>query len=141
MRRTTRCRLVTHAAVLTVSSRLLRRLSLPHLQRVLEPRRRRTLCGDAARDAGTQYASIVDDVMRRGQPLVVPGCMTRGITLYALLRRAGVDVVLQFGVNPDLDGRAEGHCWLEYEGEPFLERTDPRTSFTGIARISRAGVN
>jgi hypothetical protein len=141
MRRTTRCRLVTHAAALTVSSRLLRRLSLSHLQRVLEPRRHRTLRGDAARHAGAEYASIVDTVIRRGQPVVVPGCMTRGITLYALLRRAGVDVVLQFGVNPDLDGRAEGHCWLEYEGAPFLERTDPRTSFTGIARISSAGVD
>src|SRR5215471_2380145 len=102
MRRTTRCRLVTQAAVMTFSTRLLRRLSLPHLQRVLEPRRHRTLRGDTARHTGAEYASIVDTVIERGQPVVPPGCMTRGITLYALLRRAGVDVVLQFGLNADL---------------------------------------
>jgi hypothetical protein len=127
--------------MLAVTTRLLRRLSLPHLQRLLEPRRHRTLRADAARRTGVEYASIVDAVIERGQPVVPPGCMTRGITLYALLRRAGVDVVLRFGVSPDLDGRAAGHCWLEYEGAPFLERTDPRPSFTGIARVSSAGVD
>ena len=141
MRRTTRYRVIVEAAVVAVATRALRRLNLVTLQRVLEPRRTRTLSGAAARTTGAEYASIVDAVIRRGKPLVPPGCLTRGITLYALLRRAGVDVVLRYGINADLNGRAEGHCWLEYDGAPFLERSDPHASFTSVARLSSAGVD
>jgi hypothetical protein len=62
------------------------------------------------------------------------GCLTRGITLFWFLRRAGVDVELTFGVDPvALDG--EGHCWLTLDGEPFLEKVDPRARFTETYRL------
>ena len=61
-----------------------------------------------------------------GHPLVRPGCLTRGVTLYYALRRAGDDVSLCFGVGED-GGQTAGHCWLDKAGRPLLERVDPRT--------------
>ena len=126
---------------MALSTRLLSRLDLDVLPRVLEPRRaRRARQLEDVREIGADYARIVAVVVRRAGPLVRPGCLTRGITLYALLRRAGADVSLCFGVNPLMDGRPEGHCWLVLDGQPFLERDDPRSVFTRIATVSSAGV-
>jgi hypothetical protein len=86
-----------------------------------------------------QFGRWVDAVIRRGHPVVGPGCLTRGVTLYDALRRVGLDVDLCFGVGPD-QGSMAGHCWLDLDGEPLLERVDPRSKFTEVVRVSRAGV-
>ena len=72
--------------------------------------------------------------------MVRPGCLTRGVSLYYALRREGMDVALCFGVGLQ-DGDMAGHCWIEWEGHPLLERADPLPMFTEVVRISRAGVN
>ena len=59
---------------------------------------------------------------RLAHPLVRTGCLTRGVTLYWFLRRAGVDVELRFGLDPLT---SDAHCWLTRAGEPYLEREDP----------------
>jgi hypothetical protein len=33
----------------------------------------------------------------------------------------------------------EGHCWLDLDGEPFLEATDPRPVFAEVFRIAHRG--
>jgi hypothetical protein len=78
--------------------------------------------------------TAVDLAMRVGRPLVRPGCLTRGITLYRTLRSAGVDVTLCFGVGKPEDGFI-GHCWLTKDGTPFLEARDPRTLYRETYRI------
>jgi hypothetical protein len=72
--------------------------------------------------------------------MVRTGCLTRGVTLFWYLRRAGLDVELRFGVDPaeQSGGEADGHCWLALDGEPFLERVDPRTRFTELYRLPLA---
>jgi hypothetical protein len=78
---------------------------------------------------------------RIGRPLVRDGCLTRGITLYWFLRRAGLDVELRFGLDPDvgeLTDLADGHCWLTLNGEPYLEPRDPRLRFTELYRLPLA---
>jgi len=135
--------LVARTLLVATAAPALAHLDLDRLQRVLEPRRR-SAPPEPGRvlPLGHEYAALVDAVIRKGRPIVRPGCMTRGITLYALLRRAGVDVGLRFGVgrpHPDTPA-VEGHCWLVLDGEPFLERTDPRPLFTGVATITGAGV-
>jgi hypothetical protein len=72
---------------------------------------------------------IVDGWLARSRPFVRPGCVTRGITLYRFLRRAGARVSLRFGVGT-VNGAIEGHCWIVYGGEPLCERRDPREVFT-----------
>ena len=134
---------IARALSVAVVAPLLARLDLVRLQRVLEPRRAPSVRDrDAIQEVGRQYAATVDMVIRRARPVVRPGCLTRGITLYALLRRTGADVALRFGLGraEGLSGEVVGHCWLVLDDEPFLERTDPRGSFTGVATVSSTGV-
>lgn len=60
-------------------------------------------------------------------------CLTRGITRFVVLRRAGMPVELVFGMSA-ADGTG-GHCWLELEGRPYLESTDPRELFPEVFRV------
>jgi hypothetical protein len=135
--------LVARALVFATAAPLLARLDLERLQRVLEPRRAVPMRdAQAIHAAGREYAAAVDTVLRRARLIVRPGCLTRGITLYALLRRGGADVALCFGVGrtEGSGDRVVGHCWLVLDDEPFLERGDPRASFTGVATVSSSGV-
>jgi Transglutaminase-like superfamily len=72
---------------------------------------------------------------RVARPLVRPGCLTRGVTLFWFLRRAGLDVELRFGLDPAQNGATEGHCWLSLDDEPFLEKVDPRPRFAELYRL------
>lgn len=72
---------------------------------------------------------------RIARPLVRSGCLTRGITLYWFFRRAGLDVELRFGLDPRAIEPADGHCWLTLDGEPYLEKRDPRLHFTELYRL------
>jgi hypothetical protein len=107
------------------------RVPLPRLAYWLEPRRRR-LTADPDRIQDTLRS--VDAALAMGWPLVRRGCLTRAITRYYFLRRAGLDVGLHFGVGK-VAGAFEGHCWLEKDGAPFLEATDPRPYFSAIYRL------
>ncbi|MGO9202505.1 MAG: lasso peptide biosynthesis B2 protein [Limisphaerales bacterium] len=99
---------------------VLMRLKLPVLNRLLE--RRIASAAGAGGDANGpgQIVRCLDSALAVGAPLVRPGCLTRGLTLYYFLRRAGLDVMLCFGVRWK-NGELIGHCWLEKGGEPFLE--------------------
>ncbi len=132
--------LLLRLTVLAVAAPLLVRMGLPRLQRWTEPRRPPSAPGGGQADrVAEQYGRWVDAIIRRGHPLVRPGCLTRGITLYYALRRVGLDVALCFGVGPD-EGAMAGHCWLVLDGRPLLERVDPHSKFTEVVRVSRAGV-
>jgi hypothetical protein len=132
---------VSHAAlflrVFTFAAAVpyLLRLKLPRVARLIESKRNPPVLDEGS--VG-RIVSYVEMAIRRGRPLVRPGCLTRGLTRYYFLRRAGMDVTLCFGM-----GRPEkeimGHCWLTSNGEPFLELEDPRPRYVEMYRISRAG--
>jgi hypothetical protein len=131
------CKVASVAAVVP----LLFRRDLSHVQSWLEPASGRVR-GDAAANQGTLEAvgRRVDCVIRNGRPLIRRGCLTRGVTSYYFLRRLGFDVALCFGVSSVPSGSWEGHCWLVLDGEPILEKTDPRSAFTEVVRLSALGV-
>lgn len=113
------------------------RLKLSRVADVLEWGRH----GRAAHEQQNQVekvAAYVELAIRRGRPIVRPGCLTRGLTRYYFFRRAGMDVALCFGM-----GRIEqgfmGHCWLVKDGDPFLELEDPRPLYAEVYRISCTG--
>lgn len=135
---------------------LLMRLPLPRLAALItRPARRRS----PARGEIERLERLVGLAPRVAHPLVRTGCLTRGVTLFWFLRRAGLDVELRFGLDPGgerpldpggeraLDPGAErqlgpggkrpsdGHCWLTLDGEPFLEKRDPRPHFPEIYRF------
>jgi hypothetical protein len=111
---------------------LLLRLGPARMAAIIEPRRPPRASRDDRR--AEWLAARIDRVLAVGRPVVGPGCLTRGITLYYFLRRADVDVRLQFGIG-EVDGSYQGHCWLVRDGEPYLERVDPRPLFTGTYSI------
>ena len=125
--------LVAQLSVLAAVIPLLMRLPLKRVQDLLEP------SGDL-RDPGGARAhhalALVSLVLDFGRPAFRPTCLTRGITRYYALRRAGVDVALAFGIGQPTGGQVGGHCWLVKDGEPFLETQDPRAWFTEMYRIS-----
>jgi hypothetical protein len=132
--------LLIRLTAMAVAAPYLVRAGLPRLHRWLEPGRRRPPLGPT--DSGPledRMGSWVDAIIRRGRPLVRPGCLTRGVTLYYALRRAGDEVSLCFGIGDD-GGTVAGHCWLDKGGEPLLERSDPLVMFTEVVRLSPDGV-
>jgi Transglutaminase-like superfamily len=110
---------------------LLMRLPLPRLARVLEPRRRPSRLAPSA-DA---VAARVEALLARPTRLVRRSCLTRGVTRYWFLRRAGIDVELCFGMGRPRGGEPAGHCWILLNGEPYLETTDPRPVFVETYRL------
>lgn len=111
---------------------LLMRLPLPRLAALLTraPRRRSPRAGEVER-----LERLIALAPRVAAPLVRPGCMTRGVTLFWFLRRAGLDVELRFGLDPGDEQPTDGHCWLTLDGEPFLEKRDPRPRFAETYRL------
>jgi hypothetical protein len=110
---------------------LLLRFKLSRVEAVLEPRS----SSRAGRDRVEQIAECVEMAMRKGRPLVRPGCLTRGVTRYYFFRRDGMDVSLCFGMG-QVDGKDVGHCWLVKDGVPFLEVRDPRPLYSEMYRFS-----
>lgn len=112
---------------------LLMRMPLSRMARLLQHDVRTCSCDEAKID-GERLAVIVESAQRAGHPLVRRGCLTRGVTLFWFLRRAGAEVELCFGLGAER-GDYSGHCWLTLDGEPFLERVDPRPRFTEHYRL------
>jgi hypothetical protein len=113
---------------------LLMRLRLPVLDRWLEGRIGSARARGWDRTAPDDALQCLEAARLLGWPLVRPGCLTRGLTLYYFLRRAGMDITLCFGARVR-DGELTqevGHCWLEQGGKPMLERLDPYASFVTI---------
>ena len=100
---------------------LLMRLPLPRLPSLLRPRRVPAVAGQAKVQ---QIASYVDGAMQLGTPLIQHRCLTRGLTLFYFLSRAGLDVELCFGIGSKEDNYP-GHCWLVRDAESFLEPQNP----------------
>jgi hypothetical protein len=109
------------------------RLKISRVEALLEPRIPRP----ASRDRVEQITQYVEMAIRKGRPLVRPGCLTRGVTRYYFLRRDGVNVSLCFGMGQVQEGFV-GHCWLVKEGEPFMETEDPRPLYAEMYRLSGA---
>jgi hypothetical protein len=116
----------------SLSVPLLLRRGPERMAKILEPSTPGRPAADPA--AAQALARRIDRWLRAGWPLVRRGCLTRGLTQYRFLRRAGFDVSLRFGVG-EVNGRFEGHCWLVQDGRPFLEKQDPRPIYTEMWRI------
>jgi hypothetical protein len=107
------------------------RLKLSRVEVLLEPR----ISSPPERDRVEQISEYVELAMRKGHPLVRPGCLTRGVTRYYFFRRDGMDVSLCFGMG-QVDGEFVGHCWLVKSGVPLMEPRDPRPLYSEMYRIS-----
>lgn len=107
---------------------VLMRLRLPTLARLLERRFTARAGLPNLEVASARIIRAVESALAVGTPLVSSRCLTRGLTLYYFLRRAGVELSLYFGAGWGKAGFS-GHCWLVKDGVPFLERGDPSQNF------------
>ncbi len=99
----------------------LMRLPMPTVDRLL----RRTRPRSPRRLSDERVAAVVEVAQQFAHPVVRRGCLTRGVSLFWLL---GGDLRLCFGIG-GADDDFSGHCWLERDGEPHLEKVDPRERF------------
>lgn len=109
----------------------LMRFPLPNVKRLFERGR------VPAQPDEQQVKQILDcttAVLALGRPLVQPRCLTRGVTLYYFLRRAGLPVELQFGVQ-HTPSAFHAHCWLMVDGQPFAEPAATVQTFTVVYRL------
>ena len=120
---------------LVLATPLLARLSPLRLRRVLSY----AIAAPWPRRASPEEARAqVERAIGIAARLRTQTCLTRGISRYVVLRRAGLAVELVFGLGAP-SGRFEGHCWLELEGRPYLETTDPRGLFPEVFRVPGGG--
>ena len=104
---------------------------LPELMQQLDDEARaRTLQSDA--DSIVRYADAVA-LLDHFSPLGM--CLRRSLVRYALLRAAGVPVVVRFGAKKQASSgrsRIAGHAWLTLAGEPLAENPRDYEGFTAI---------
>lgn len=117
-------RVLLFSALVPIQLRLRR---LPDLPAWLEPKGE--VPPPLPPEAVENLVRRIDRLLAAGRPLVRPGCLTRGVTLFYFLRRAGADVSLRFGVGT-VRGRFAAHCWVAYQGQPLAEKRDPRGIYT-----------
>jgi hypothetical protein len=137
--------LFVRVAAFAATVPLLMRLPLPRVAALLTRAPRRPDGRPdvpTARDPAAAEVERLDRLIalapRVARPLVRPGCLTRGVTLFWFLRRAGLNVELSFGIDPGDEQTTDGHCWLVLDEEPFLEKVDPRPRFAEVYRLPLA---
>jgi hypothetical protein len=129
--------LFLHSFGVALVTPLLLRLPLPRLEALLEWAAAGRI--GHARGNPDAVATTVLEMLQAGRPLVRRGCLTRGLTLYYFLRRAGADVVLTFGMGQISGGDGyDGHCWLVLDGKPYLEPRDPRGNYVTMYSFRRS---
>ncbi|RMD98761.1 MAG: lasso peptide biosynthesis B2 protein [Deltaproteobacteria bacterium] len=98
---------------------------LPSLLRHLEPRRKpRSVDPEKV----ARIERCVDAVIELGKPLIRSRCLTRTLTHFFFLSRAGLELEVCFGMGKR-KGELVGHCWLMRGGAPYLEAEDPRCAY------------
>src|ERR1043165_9747730 len=129
------------AAWVAAVSLLLKRMPLPRVLNLVEPRRRRTRARcDAAQTqarlaeetqarlaAQTQakLARLLDALLATDVLCFTPTCWKRAPVLHRFLALEGIETRVLFGVRRDGAGELGGHAWLEAGGQPPLETTAP----------------
>ncbi len=103
------------AALVALMPRLLERSHMVDLLEMLDE--------GASPGAGDDARKVVDALRRRPTT-----CLYRSLAGFASLRAAGEPVRLVVGVRVE-QGEVVAHAWLEKDGEPVGEPTDPRPRF------------
>ncbi len=82
----------------------------------------------------TLLAFHVDRILHRGKGVWRHSCLRRATVLALLLRRAGHDARVVFGVRRESDGVLEAHAWIACDGEePFLEPAESIATFQPLS--------
>ena len=86
-------------------------------------------------------ADLIDAVaLVAGRSLIGARCLGRSLVAWYLLRRRGVDAVLEIGARLPVVDRLAAHAWVEIDGMPVGEAADVREQFSSFGvRLPRLG--
>jgi hypothetical protein len=76
-------------------------------------------------DLPLRLARSIDLVLSADLLYFRPSCWKRAAVLRRYLSRNGIATTIQFGVRNETIGKVDGHAWLEIDGKPFLETSQP----------------
>jgi Transglutaminase-like superfamily len=113
------------AAWVAAVSLLLKRMPLPRVLKIVEPRARRGRAGRDAARTQARLARVLDALLATDFLCFTPTCWKRAPVLHRFLALEGIETRVVFGVRREGAGELEGHAWLEAGGEPLLEKTAP----------------
>jgi hypothetical protein len=88
---------------------------------VAQTGRARRLHGDRALEQARRIARMTDIAARHTAPWA--SCLTRSVTLVAMLHRSGIAGELRIGARR-LEGRFEAHAWVEVAGTVVNDAVD-----------------
>lgn len=115
--------------LVTVLPFLLKCLSLPRVMKMLAPRRLKAYQYLDMEKSKDRIVKFTDYILRHNFWMDKNTCLKRSLVLYHFFRKLGINVHICFGVryNERLSDRGakkwlEGHAWLLYHGDIFLER-------------------
>ncbi len=119
---------------ITIVPFLLKLLTIPGLMKILTPKRMKiykTLNLEESKDKIIRFTGYI---LNRNFWIYKNTCLNRSLVLYHFLRKSGINAHICFGVkyNEELSDREvkkkiEGHAWLIYKGEIFLEKNVDET--------------
>ena len=116
-------------SLVAVLPAMLRLLSIPMLMRMLTPRPTISFRNPVTDEVRDKIVKYTDYIQGRNFWMFKSTCLRRSLVLYHVLRKAGIDVQICFGVRykgeslgEESPRDLEGHAWLLYKGEIFLER-------------------
>jgi len=108
---------------------MLKLLSIPMLMQMFTPRRMTTSGSPDTNKGQDKIVKYADYILSRNFWMFRSTCLRRSLVLYHFLRRGGTNVQICFGVRykgelgqEEFSKELEGHAWLLYKGEIFLER-------------------
>ena len=58
-------------------------------------------------------------------------CIPRSLVIFRFMKRGGYPVRLHIGM-ARIEGKVCGHAWVDLQGQPFAERTDPHAVFKSL---------
>jgi hypothetical protein len=113
----------------TVLPIMLRFISLSKVMNVLTPKDLKFHKGLNLERSKDKIVKFTDYVLSHNFWIYKPTCLKRSLILYHFLRRLGINVYVCFGVRysesvPDkgIEKNLEGHAWLLYKGNIYLEK-------------------
>ncbi len=112
-------------SLVTVLPFLIKLLSLSTLLRILTPVEPEAHKGRNLETVKNKIVRFTDYIFGSNLCIYQPTCLRRSLVLYHFLRKAGFSIHICFGVrfpSREEKNRLEGHAWLTYNGEVFLEK-------------------
>lgn len=111
--------------LVTILPLLVRFLSIPKLMKVLTPGGVKIYESHKQEKMKDKIVKFTDYILSRNLWIYRTICLKRSLVLYHFLRKIGITVHICFGVrlpNKESKDKLEGHAWLLYYGDIYLEK-------------------